>query len=187
LVLGVAPGSTPGAFGSAEGERSAAAAGNGPGLKVVVGLNTQAASTGWMLAFPNNYKGSSDPQALSDLQALRQARMLVSLSGPVAQGGYKFASPDTVATNVIFYNLDAPMSPAQRDALSAIDNLAEKLRREQIERSVSTENVARDLREGVIVEVGAGPAATSGSEGIRLPQICPTAAGGLSCAAPARK
>jgi hypothetical protein len=43
------------------------------------------------------------------------------------------------------------------------------------------------LREGVIVEVGAGPAATSGSEGIRLPQICPTAAGGLSCAAPARK
>ncbi len=46
---------------------------------------------------------------------------------------------------------------------------------------MSTENVAKDLREGVIVEVGAGPAATTGSEGIRLPKICPPAAGGLSC------
>jgi hypothetical protein len=172
---------------TSNGDRAQAANGNGPGLKVVVGYSTAAAgSVGWMVAFPGLYKAAPGTDDVT-LQNFLNARALISLSGPVAQGLYSFASPDTVATVPIYYNLDAPLTPAQRDALGAIDNLSEKLRREQVERSVSTENVARDLREGVIIEVGAGPAATTGSEGIRLPKICPPAAGGLSCSGPVNK
>jgi hypothetical protein len=167
------------AFG-AVGDRAAAATGNGPGLKVLVGYSAERETVGWVVSFPGSY---DDPQGLADR---RKQGALISLSGPVVNNRYRFAAPDVTSTVSIFYNMETPLSPGQLGALSSIDALTERLRREQIERSVSTENVSRDLREGVIVEVGAGPAATTGSEGIRLPQICAPAPGGLACPVPAK-
>ena len=52
-----------------------------------------------------------------------------------------------------------------------------------MEDAIRTENVARRVRAGVIAEVGPGRPATVGTQGIRVPQLCPAGAGSLLCGA----
>ncbi|MBL8350418.1 MAG: hypothetical protein JNL87_08870, partial [Burkholderiaceae bacterium] len=168
------------------GDREGSALGEGPGLKVVLGYDANLPeSIGWAVLVPGDFKTSPTEHnggSQEALAAFRARAARVSFSGPVeARPKYTFSAPGVEVNVPVFYNGQTPLNPAQRGALSAIVGLQEKLRREQLERAVSTENVARDLREGVIVEVGAGSAATTGNQGIREPEACAPAAGAMSC------
>ena len=59
--------------------------------------------------------------------------------------------------------------------------MAENARKQRFEEAVRTENVALRLRAGVIAEVGPGRSATTGSQGLRLPALCPPAGASLAC------
>jgi hypothetical protein len=176
-----------GDFGSTSGDETALFAGEGNGIKVVVGypdVSKKIKSLGYVALFPSKiYPNGQAVDEGQSLQILLNRPAYISFTGPVKNEYYSLTSFNVPDNPRIVDNGKAPLLGGATEALSSVVSLQEKLRREQVERSVSTENVARDLREGVIVEVGAGPAATTGSEGIRLPQICPPSTGGLACAA----
>ena len=81
----------------------------------------------------------------------------------------------------IFYNGDAPRTPQEAGALTAVLAVIEDARHARFEEAVRTENVSARLRSGVIAEVGAGRPATVGRESIRLPQNCEVKPGSLNC------
>ena len=73
------------------------------------------------------------------------------------------------------------MTPAVENSISATVSVSESARKQRFEEAVRTENVALRLRAGVIAEVGPGRSATTGSQGLRLPTICPPAGASLGC------
>jgi hypothetical protein len=81
----------------------------------------------------------------------------------------------------IFYNGNAPRTPQEQGALSAVIAVVEDARQARFEEAVRTENVSSRLRSGVIAEVGSGRPATVGREGIRLPQNCNVKSRSLQC------
>jgi filamentous hemagglutinin family protein len=108
----------------------------------------------------------------------------VLLSGPqVALGGYRFFFDGAGRQSEIpvFYNGLLPVTPAVENSISATVSVSESARRQRFEEAVRTENVALRLRAGVIAEVGPGRSATTGSQGLRLPSICPPAGASLGC------
>jgi hypothetical protein len=108
----------------------------------------------------------------------------VLLNGPqVALGGYRFFFDGAGRQGEIpvFYNGRLPVTPAVENSISATVSVSESARRQRFEEAVRTENVALRLRAGVIAEVGPGRSATTGSQGLRLPTICPPAGASLGC------
>lgn len=108
----------------------------------------------------------------------------VLLSGPqVSAGGYRFFFDGAGRQGEIpvFYNGLLPVTPAVENSISATVSVSESARKQRFEEAVRTENVAVRLRAGVIAEVGPGRPATEGSQGLRLPQICPPAGTTLGC------
>ncbi|MFN9746479.1 MAG: autotransporter-associated beta strand repeat-containing protein, partial [Betaproteobacteria bacterium] len=108
----------------------------------------------------------------------------VLLSGPqVALGGYRlfFDGAGRQGEIPVFYNGRLPVTPAVENSISATVSVSESARRQRFEEAVRTENVALRLRAGVIAEVGPGRSATTGSQGLRLPTICPPAGASLGC------
>ncbi len=108
----------------------------------------------------------------------------VLLSGPqVALGGYRFFFDGAGRQGEIpvFYNGLLPVTPAVENSISATVSVSESARKQRFEEAVRTENVALRLRAGVIAEVGPGRSATTGSQGLRLPTICPPAGASLGC------
>ena len=81
----------------------------------------------------------------------------------------------------VFYNGDAPRTPQEAGALTAVTAIVEDARQTRFEEAVRTENVKSRLRSGVIAEVGAGRPATVGRESIRLPQNCNPKPASLQC------
>jgi hypothetical protein len=81
----------------------------------------------------------------------------------------------------VFYNGDAPRTPQETGALTAVTAIVEDARTTRFEEAVRTENVKSRLRSGVIAEVGSGRPATVGRESIRLPQNCPVKPSSLQC------
>ncbi|MCW5611996.1 MAG: autotransporter-associated beta strand repeat-containing protein [Rubrivivax sp.] len=113
-----------------------------------------------------------------------QGSTAVLLSGPqVAVGGYRFFFDGAGIQGEIpvFYNGLLPVTPAVENSISATVSVSESARKQRFEEAVRTENVAVRLRAGVIAEVGPGRPATEGSQGLRLPQICPPAGTSLGC------
>ncbi|MBX3604130.1 MAG: filamentous hemagglutinin N-terminal domain-containing protein [Piscinibacter sp.] len=81
----------------------------------------------------------------------------------------------------VFYNGDAPRTPQETGALTAVTAIVEDARQTRFEEAVRTENVKSRLRSGVIAEVGSGRPATVGRESIRLPQNCAVKPDSLQC------
>jgi hypothetical protein len=81
----------------------------------------------------------------------------------------------------VFYNGDAPRTPQEAGALTAVTAIVEDARQTRFEEAVRTENVKSRLRSGVIAEVGAGRPATVGRESIMMPPNCTPKAGTLQC------
>jgi filamentous hemagglutinin family protein len=119
-----------------------------------------------------------------------QGSTAVLLRGPaVSAGGYRFFFDGAGIQSEIpvFYNGVLPNTPQVENSISATVAVSEAARKNAFDEAVRTENVALRLRAGVIAEVGPAPSATQGTEGIRLPRICPpstTPSGLLSCPAP---
>ena len=63
----------------------------------------------------------------------------------------------------VFYNGDAPRTPQEAGALSAVTAVVEDARRARFDEAVRTENVSSRLRSGVIAEVGATSRAQMGA------------------------
>jgi filamentous hemagglutinin family protein len=108
----------------------------------------------------------------------------VLLSGPqVALGGYRlfFDGAGRRGEIPVFYNGLLPVTPAVENSISATVSVSENARKQRFEEAVRTENVALRLRAGVIAEVGPGRSATTGSQGLRLPALCPPAGASLAC------
>ena len=117
-----------------------------------------------------------------------QGSTAVLLTGPAVNtaGGYRFFFDGAGRQGEIpvFYNGVLPTTPQVENSISATVAVSEGARKQRFEEAVRTENVAVRLRAGVIAEVGPAPSATQGTEGIRVPLVCPPAAGLLSCGAP---
>jgi filamentous hemagglutinin family protein len=116
-----------------------------------------------------------------------QGSTAVLLRGPVVSaGGYRFFFDGAGIQGEIpvFYNGVLPNTPQVENSISATVAVSEAARKNAFDEAVRTENVAVRLRAGVIAEVGPAPSATQGTEGIRLPRICPPSGGLLSCPAP---
>lgn len=107
------------------------------------------------------------------------SRAIVLLSGPDPRPFYDGAEKLTEIR--LFYNGDAPRTPEETGALTAVTATVEDARQTRFEETVRTENVKSRLRSGVIAEVGSGRPATVGRESIRLPENCPVKSGTLSC------
>jgi hypothetical protein len=112
-----------------------------------------------------------------------QGATAVILTGPQVAGGYSFFfdGAGDQAEIPVFYNGVLPNTPQFEGSISATLAVSESARRQGFEEAVRTENVATRLRSGVIAEVGPGRPATVGTEGARLPQICPPAGATLGC------
>ncbi|MBT9489225.1 MAG: hypothetical protein IV093_17105, partial [Rubrivivax sp.] len=176
--------------------------GESRGLRIIVGHKpTQKRADGWVLVTPDPDL-SNDPSGLGDkgfVDALNASPTTsIFFAGPtIRQGSYNVVIPNNgdpaaAATGGLryvnsVYDGESPLTSAQAAALGSAADLQEKLRRDQLERSVSTENVARDLREAVIVEVGTGASATTGREGIKPPATCEPAPGKATSCGPAAK
>ncbi len=116
-----------------------------------------------------------------------QGSTAVLLTGPAVSGnGYRFFFDGAGIQGEIpvFYNGVLPNTPQVENSISATVAVSEAARKNAFDEAVRTENVAVRLRAGVIAEVGPAPSATQGTEGIRLPRICPPSSGLLSCATP---
>ncbi|KPG00475.1 hypothetical protein IP87_02650, partial [beta proteobacterium AAP121] len=109
----------------------------------------------------------------------------VLLRGPVVNpsGGYRFFFDGAGSQTQIpvFYNGVLPTTPQVENSISATVAVSEGARKAGFDDAVRTENVAVRLRAGVIAEVGPAPAATQGTEGLRVPSSCSPAAGSLLC------
>jgi hypothetical protein len=109
----------------------------------------------------------------------------VLLRGPVVNpsGGYRFFfdGAGNQAQIPVFYNGVLPTTPQVENSISATVAVSEGARKAGFDDAVRTENVAVRLRAGVIAEVGPAPAATQGTEGLRVPSSCSPAAGALLC------
>ncbi|WP_205702736.1 beta strand repeat-containing protein [Rubrivivax rivuli] len=109
----------------------------------------------------------------------------VLLRGPVVNpsGGYRFFfdGAGNQAQIPVFYNGVLPTTPQVENSISATVAVSEGARKAGFDDAVRTENVAVRLRAGVIAEVGPAPAATQGTEGLRVPSGCAPAAGALLC------
>ena len=81
----------------------------------------------------------------------------------------------------VFYNGDAPRTPQESGALTAVTAIVEDARQTRFEEAVRTENVKSRLRSGVIAEVGAGRPATVGRESIMMPPNCNPKPASLQC------
>ncbi|MES1163605.1 MAG: hypothetical protein ABUL50_11145, partial [Rhizobacter sp.] len=101
------------------------------------------------------------------------------LAGPEPKPFYDGAGKLTEVR--VFYNGDAPRTPQESGALTAVTAIVEDARHARFEEAVRTENVSSRLRSGVIAEVGAGRPATVGRESIKLPQNCGVKPGTLQC------
>lgn len=108
-----------------------------------------------------------------------QTRAVIVLVGPDPRPFYDGAGKSTEIR--VFYNGDAPRTPEETGALSAVTATVEDARQTRFEETVRTENVKSRLRSGVIAEVGSGRPATVGRESIRLPENCPVRANSLTC------
>jgi hypothetical protein len=174
-----------GRFGARPEDQTAAAKGEGSGLKVAVGVGTagsQYIPQGLILIRPNT--GATGAGDTSSRVANFSQPSLVSLSGPVEGQAVRYVvvNRENIEPQIqVMYNGVLPTSLAQASIQSSVSDLQEQMRREQMEQSVSTENVARDLRETVIVDIGVGPAATTGDEGLQPPASCAVAPGSLGC------
>jgi hypothetical protein len=170
LVLNMKIGSTPGSFG--DPGANSPASGTGNGIYAVVGYDsaqTQQQTSGYVLIVPNTYSGSS-PDGLA---LFRSNGAYVALNGPVqVPNVYGVFAPGVDVTVPVYYNGQTPAQSFLVESIASIVALQEKVRSDKYEEAVSTENVAHDLRDGVIVEVGLGGAATSGDEGIMRPPVC---------------
>ena len=107
------------------------------------------------------------------------ANAVILLGGPDPRPFYDGAGKLTEVR--VFYNGDAPRTPQETGALSAVTAIVEDARQTRFEEAVRTENVKSRLRSGVIAEVGSGRPATVGRESIRLPQNCPVKPDSLQC------
>jgi autotransporter-associated beta strand protein len=109
----------------------------------------------------------------------------VLLRGPVVNpsGGYRFFFDGAGSQTQIpvFYNGVLPTTPQVENSISATVAVSEGARKAGFDDAVRTENVAVRLRAGVIAEVGPAPAATQGTEGLRVPDSCNPAPGALLC------
>lgn len=94
----------------------------------------------------------------------------ILLAGPDPKPFYDLSGKLTEVR--VFYNGDAPRTPQESGALTAVMAIVEDARQTRFEEAVRTENVKSRLRSGVIAEVGAGRPATVGRESIRLPASC---------------
>lgn len=108
-----------------------------------------------------------------------QTRAVIVLVGPDPRPFYDGAGKSTEIR--VFYNGDAPRTPEETGALSAVTATVEDARQTRFEETVRTENVKSRLRSGVIAEVGSGRPATVGRESIRLPENCSVRSNSLSC------
>ncbi|MBI5276009.1 MAG: filamentous hemagglutinin N-terminal domain-containing protein [Burkholderiales bacterium] len=157
-----------------------AANGEGPGIRTAIGLLPDGKSKSWVVVEPHLGRGESafDP-SLKDFAPTR-----IFLVGPVENPAvYLFTANGLfLASNaIVYYNGRFADNQSQRSTLLSIAELMDRIRRETLERAVSTENVSRDLRESIVVEIGVGPAATTGSQGARQPEACTPAGADLSC------
>jgi hypothetical protein len=179
LVLNLKSGATPGSFGSATGGPQSSGIGNG--LYAAIGYNaaqSELQSNGYVLIVPNTYSDS-----FSDgLASLRSLGAYVALNGPVElKNSYAVFAPGLEVTVPVYYNGQTPVQSFLVESLASIVALQEKVRRDKYEEAVSTENVARDLRDRVIVEVGLGRSATIGYEGIKRPSVCVPGEKSMQC------
>lgn len=104
---------------------------------------------------------------------------VILLRGPDPQPFYDGAGKATEIR--VFYNGDAPRTPEETGALTAVTATVEDARQTRFEETVRTENVKSRLRSGVIAEVGSGRPATVGRESIRLPENCSVQSNRLQC------
>jgi len=175
--------------GDTRSDLQAAAEGDGPGLNVAVGAPSKTGGVlpqqaGWILIEPNSRKSEEDlAKLVSAYSSLGGVR--ISLSGPVErddQGVLLAVGKDFLHPTIgVLTNLNDSTSVAAASAIRGVAELQETVRRDQIERSVTSESVARDLREVVIVETRMSPPATTGAQGLRPPASCQPAAGRLGC------
>jgi hypothetical protein len=179
LVLNMRPGAGPGSFGTSAGANQNA--GIGGGVYAVVGYDsgqTQQQNSGYVLIVPNTYSGSSS----DGLAAFRSNGAYVALNGPVSTPNvYGVFAPGPDVTVPVYYNGQTPTQSFLVESLASIVALQEKVRRDKYEEAVSTENVAHDLRDRVIVEVGLGGSATGGDEGIKRPEVCSPVGQSMQC------
>jgi len=154
-----------------------------PALTLVMGAQALALDTGFGEPTPDGY---IQVRVGSDLGGYLTVRPkgaggdnVILLAGPDLEPFYDGAGKLTEVR--VFYNGDAPRSPQESGALTAVTAITEEAREELFEEAVRTENVSQRLRSGVIAEVGAGRPATVGRESIRMPQTCTVKAGSLAC------
>jgi autotransporter-associated beta strand protein len=131
--------------------------------------------TGAEIAVGVGYGASFNAGLVSALpQNGAQGATAVVLKGPAVGNGYTFYSTNAGDQTAIpvYYNGLMPSTPEVSGAISATISVIENARRQGFEEALRTENVATRLRSGVIAEVGPGRSATTGSQGIALPELC---------------
>ncbi|WP_164886936.1 beta strand repeat-containing protein, partial [Piscinibacter defluvii] len=107
------------------------------------------------------------------------SELVILIAGPEPRPFYDGAGKASEVR--IFYNGDAPRTPQETGALTAVTATVEDARQTRFEEAVRTENVKSRLRSGVIAEVGSGRPATVGRESIKLPENCPVKPDSLQC------
>jgi hypothetical protein len=179
LVFNMKSGAVPGSFGAATGGNQNV--GTGGGVYATIGYDsrqTQSQASGYVLIVPNTYPGSSS----DGLASFRSNGTYVALNGPVSTPNvYGVFAPGVDVTVPVYYNGQTPAQSFLVESIASIVALQEKVRRDKYEEAVSTENVAHDLRDRVIVEVGLGGSATSGDEGIKRPAACDPGEQSMQC------
>jgi hypothetical protein len=146
-----------------------------PGLTLLMSPTALTIGGGFGLATADGYIQVRVGDALGGFVTVRPRgatgpNAFILLAGPEPRPFYDLnGKADEVR---LFYNGDAPRTPQETGALSALMAIVEDARQTRFEEAVRTENVKSRLRSGVIAEVGAGRPATVGRESIRLPSSC---------------
>lgn len=146
-----------------------------PGMTLIMSPTALTIGGGFGLSTPDGYIRVRIGSELGGFLTVRPRgasgeNAFILLSGPDPKPFYDLSGKLTEVR--VFYNGDAPRTPQESGALTAVLAIVEDARQTRFEEAVRTENVKSRLRSGVIAEVGAGRPATVGRESIRLPSSC---------------
>ena len=136
-----------------------------PGMTLIMSPTALTVGGGFGLATPNGYIQVRIGNELGGYLTVRPRGVsgdnaFILLAGPDPKPFYDGNGKLTEVR--VFYNGDAPRTPQESGALTAVTAIVEDARQTRFEEAVRTENVKSRLRSGVIAEVGAGRPATVG-------------------------
>ncbi len=155
-----------------------------PGLTLIMSPTALTIGGGFGLSTPDGYIQVRVGSELGGFLTVRPRGVsgdnaFILLAGPDPKPFYDGNGKLTEVR--VFYNGDAPRTPQEAGALTAVTAIVEDARQTRFEEAVRTENVKSRLRSGVIAEVGAGRPATVGRESILMPQNCTPKPASLQC------